>query len=111
MRRILVREPSTETLKMIFIGDGGGYFEPKRVLWDESSKKDIPPELKEEWEKTEKIFLEKEEDNKILLKAKAYLTSTVSYILEELETGEKCPDEIKKLRQEAREKIKKYSLS
>lgn len=42
---------------------------------------------------------------KINAQAEAYLASTDWYIVREKDSGKPCPDEIKKLRQEARDRI------
>lgn len=105
MIKILIREPAQESLQLVTIDDSGSYFDKDRVLWDERSKLPMPEkyakELKEASDKAESDY----QTNKTNLTSRSYLARTDWYILRELETGVKCPDDIKKLREESRKGV------
>jgi hypothetical protein len=44
MNKLLVNAPSG-TQEVIEVGEGGGYFDQSRVLWDESQQGPIPQEM------------------------------------------------------------------
>lgn len=74
---------------------------PNCGLWRMPFPKPSIEQLEKAYEiasKRSTIFLKKEESLN-------YLASTDWYIIRELDTGIKCPEEIRKLRQAAREKI------
>jgi len=55
MRDIIVRRPSDERLEKLKLGEGGGYFDQARILWDSDSGDPIPSAVQSELAASEQL--------------------------------------------------------
>jgi len=102
MKQLLVREPHKNSLELLNVGDSCVYFEEERVLWDSTSGKPFPEELRFELDDDTAKRVEDEERADKVIESKQYLASTDWYVIRKLETGKDIPAEVKLKREEAR---------
>ena len=104
MHKILVRNLN-EDLELLEVGEGGGYFDDSRIIWDSRSGKTMPRRYSSPLKSADKRREKEAKDLEKKDEARLYLQATDWYIIRYLDVGKPIPEDVKTKRQEARDTI------